>query len=216
MMGKIGFICETCGNVASNRQHKASNRQHKAGGLHIGIEITQNADWYAFEQPFEQWRHQHIPTIDSFSPVCDIMFPKGVGSLGASRDSEVLGVPGILEASESRESRSLRTMNCTIAVILVSEKWNEHNLMYIDHKQCEIMQKIQWNSSKANFTDFPLTDGAVVEPQCLCKWLQEIDSKRKSISVHCFCRVFAHFLASSVLCCRLHVCQADIQKENLS
>ena len=33
---------------------------------------------------------------------------------------------------------------------------------------------------------------------------------------HCFCRVFAHFLASSVLCCRLHVCQADIQKENLS
>ena len=26
-------------------------------------------------------------------------------------------------------------------VILVSEKWNEHNLMYIDHKQCEIMQK---------------------------------------------------------------------------
>ena len=33
-------------------------------------------------------------------------------------------------------------------VILVSEKWNEHNLMYIDHKQCEIMQKIQWNSSK--------------------------------------------------------------------
>ena len=101
-------------------------------------------------------------------------------------------------------------------VILVSEKWNEHNLMYIDHKQCEIMQKIQWNSSKANFTDFPLTDGAVVEPQCLCKWLQEIDSKRKSISVHCFCRVFAHFLASSVLCCRLHVCQADIQKENLS
>ena len=79
-------------------------------------------------------------------------------------------------------------------------------------KSCK---KIQWNSSKANFTDFPLTDGAVVEPQCLCKWLQEIDSKRKSISVHCFCRVFAHFLASSVLCCRLHVCQADIQKENL-
>ena len=48
-------------------------------------------------------------------------------------------------------------------VILVSEKWNEHNLMYIYHKQCEIMQKIQWNSSKANFTDFPLTDGAAVE-----------------------------------------------------
>ena len=33
-------------------------------------------------------------------------------------------------------------------VILVSEKWNEHNLMFIDHKQCEIMQQIQWNSSK--------------------------------------------------------------------
>ena len=27
-------------------------------------------------------------------------------------------------------------------VILVSEKWNEHNLMYINHKQCEIMQKV--------------------------------------------------------------------------
>ena len=33
---------------------------------------------------------------------------------------------------------------------------------------------------------------------------------------HCFCRVLAHFLASSVLCCRLHVCQPDIQNENLS
>ena len=31
----------------------------------------------------------------------------------------------------------------------------------------------------ANFIDFPLTDGAAVEQQCLCKWLQEIDSKRK-------------------------------------
>ena len=51
--------------------------------------------------------------------------------------------------------------------------------MYIYHKQCEIMQKIQWNSSKANFTDFPLTDGAAVEQQCLCKWLQEVDSKRE-------------------------------------
>ena len=69
-------------------------------------------------------------------------------------------------------------------VILVSEKWNEHNLMYIYHKQCEIMQKIQWNSSKANFTDFPLTDGAAVEQQCLCKWLQEVDSKGKWILVH--------------------------------
>ena len=56
--------------------------------------------------------------------------------------------------------------------------------MYIYHKQCEIMQKIQWNSSKANFTDFPLTDGAAVEQQCLCKWLQEIDSKGKWILVH--------------------------------
>ena len=69
-------------------------------------------------------------------------------------------------------------------VILVSEKWNEHNLMYIDHKQCEIMQKIQWNSSKANLTDFSLKDGAAVEQQCLCKWLQEIDSKGKWILVY--------------------------------
>ena len=28
-------------------------------------------------------------------------------------------------------------------VILVSEKCNEHNLMYIYHKQCEIVQQIQ-------------------------------------------------------------------------
>ena len=27
------------------------------------------------------------------------------------------------------------------------KKWNEHNLMHIYHKQCEIMQKNQWNSS---------------------------------------------------------------------
>ena len=47
----------------------------------------------------------------------------------------------------------------------VSEKWNYPNLMYIYHKQCEIMQEIQWNSSNANFTDFPLTDGAAVEQQ---------------------------------------------------
>ena len=33
---------------------------------------------------------------------------------------------------------------------------------------------------------------------------------------HCFCRFLAHFLASLVLCCRQHVCQADIQKKNLS
>ena len=91
---------------------------------------------------------------------------------------------------------SIQIMKIPIHVKVVKwcrKEWNEHNLMYIYHKQCEIMQKIQWNNSKANFTDFPLTDGAVVEPQCLCKWLQEIDSKRKLISVHCFCRVFAHF-----------------------
>ena len=33
---------------------------------------------------------------------------------------------------------------------------------------------------------------------------------------HSFCRFLAHFLASSVLFCRQHVCQADIQKKNLS
>ena len=30
---------------------------------------------------------------------------------------------------------------------------------------------------------------------------------------HSFCRFLAHFLASSVLCCRQHVCQANIQKK---
>ena len=27
------------------------------------------------------------------------------------------------------------------------KKWNEHDLMHIYHKQCEIIQKIEWNSS---------------------------------------------------------------------
>ena len=82
---------------------------------------------------------------------------------------------------------SIQIMKIPIHVKVVKwcrKKWNEHNLMCIYHKQCEIMQKIQWNSSKANFTDFPLTDGAAVEQLCLCKWLQEIDSKGKWILVH--------------------------------
>ena len=37
---------------------------------------------------------------------------------------------------------------------MVSEKWNEHNLMYIYHKQCEIMQKIQRISSNGQFHCF--------------------------------------------------------------
>ncbi len=38
----------------------------------------------------------------------------------------------------------------------VSEKWNKPNLMYIYHKQCEIMQKIQWNSSNGQLHWFPI------------------------------------------------------------
>ena len=34
--------------------------------------------------------------------------------------------------------------------------WNEHNLMNIYHKQCEIMQKIQWNSSNGQNHWFPV------------------------------------------------------------
>ena len=36
------------------------------------------------------------------------------------------------------------------------KKWNEHNLIYIYHKQCEIMQKIQWNSSNGQLHWFPI------------------------------------------------------------
>ena len=36
------------------------------------------------------------------------------------------------------------------------KKWNEHNLMYIYHKQCEIKQKIQWNSSNGQLHWFPI------------------------------------------------------------
>ena len=71
-------------------------RQHKAGGLHIVIEITQNASLRLichtpYEQCLDQWQHQyrqHIPTVDSFSPECGIMFPKVVGSLRVSGVSE--------------------------------------------------------------------------------------------------------------------------------
>ena len=81
--------------------------KHKAWGLLIGFsslleyEITQNASltliWShtAFEQPLERWwqkHQQHIQTVDSFLPVCDIMFPKGPRSLGAS------GVSGVSES----------------------------------------------------------------------------------------------------------------------
>ena len=34
------------------------------------------------------------------------------------------------------------------------KKWNEHNLMYICHKQCEIMQKIRRISSNGQFHCF--------------------------------------------------------------
>ena len=38
-----------------------------------------------------------------------------------------------------------------------SEKVNEHNVMYIYHKQCEIMQIFNERAQTANFTDFPTT-----------------------------------------------------------
>jgi len=34
------------------------------------------------------------------------------------------------------------------------KKWNEHNLMYICHQQCEIMHKFQRNSSNGQFDCF--------------------------------------------------------------
>ena len=37
-----------------------------------------------------------FPNIGSFLPVCDIMFPEGVGSL------RILGVSGVLKVSESQ------------------------------------------------------------------------------------------------------------------
>ena len=36
----------------------------------------------------------------------------------------------------------------------VKNKWNGHILVYIYHKQCEIMQKIQWKSSNGQFQCF--------------------------------------------------------------
>ena len=81
---------------------------------------------------------------------------------------------------------SIQIMKIPIHVKVVKwcrKEWNEHNLMYIYHKQCEIMQKSQWNSSKANITDFPLTDGAAVEQQCLCKLLEKKKCLKTAVKV---------------------------------
>ena len=81
-------------------------RQHKGGVLHIVIsslleyEITQNA---SLRLIWSQTAFRVVatpvpaayPNIGSFSPVCDIMFPGGVGSLR---------VFGVLESRDSRES----------------------------------------------------------------------------------------------------------------
>ena len=50
------------------------------------------------------------------------------------------------------------------------KKWNEHNLMYIYHKQYEIKQKIQWNSSNGQLHLFPIDS--------LCKAMQTQTLKR--------------------------------------
>ena len=36
------------------------------------------------------------------------------------------------------------------------KKWNDHNMMYIYHKQCEIKQKNRWNSSNGQIPWFPI------------------------------------------------------------
>ena len=36
------------------------------------------------------------------------------------------------------------------------KKWNEHNMMYIYHKQCKIKQKNRWNSSNGQIHWFPI------------------------------------------------------------
>ena len=82
-------------NITSNLpKHIVSTKQE---ACILKIEITQNASlrliWShtPYEQCLDQWRHQypqHIPTVDSFSPECGIMFPKVVGSLRVSGVSE--------------------------------------------------------------------------------------------------------------------------------
>ena len=54
---------------------------------------------------------------------------------------------------------SIQIMKIQIHVKVVKrcrKKWNEHNLMYIYHKQCEIKQKNQWNSSNGQLHWFPI------------------------------------------------------------
>ena len=53
----------------------------------------------------------NIPTVDSFLPVCDIMFPKGVGSLRVS------GVLGALE------SQNHDMYNSPIGILILSSNF---------------------------------------------------------------------------------------------
>ena len=123
-----------------------------------------------------------------FEPLSDSQIQLTTFSSSSSKSRQKYDIqPYIQKANKTRCQNELKELvrqtheNESGQMVSEKVKW-AFNLMCIYHKQCEIMQKIRWNSSKANFTDFPLTDGAAVEQQCLCKWLQKIYSKRKSIS----------------------------------
>ena len=124
-------------------------RQHKAGGLHIVIEITQNASLRLichtpYEQCLDQWQHQyrqHIPTVDSFSPECDIMFPKVLGSLRVS------GVSGVSESQNhelyySRGSSTAKPGTGAWVVFLrrPSHIWRWRRLIIWKKNQCSVIQ----------------------------------------------------------------------------
>ena len=114
-------------NVTSNLPKRIACTLEFLLFLNMKSHKTHLSDWYdwyhwsdAFEQSLEQWRHQHpqhIPTVDSFTPVhlSLISMYSCIVQCVTSCSLRVLGVSGVSESQESWKSRSLRTMNCTIA-----------------------------------------------------------------------------------------------------
>ena len=69
-------------------------------------------------------------------------------------------------------------------VKLCWKKWNEYNLMYIYHKQCEILQKIHWNSSNVQFQWFPIDS--------LWKWSKRDQNYANANASRCIAKFFSN------------------------
>ena len=72
------------------------------------------------------------------------------------------------------------------------KKWNEHNLMYIYHKQCEIKQKIQWNSSNGQIQPFMLIIASLMDASTFIFY--QITEWTPNVCIFWVSRRFAEYL----------------------